>query len=115
MRELKERDMRILTKGFLNALNDAVNGDESRCIDSVQVFNMADLGAFGSVVVPHVVQELIHQGLVNECETRGQVRITRRGKDRLNRTIGVKAAVFFCPDIFLSMLLLVPYPERFVF
>jgi hypothetical protein len=87
MRELNERDMRTLTKGFLNALNDAVNRDESTCIDSVQVFNMADLGAFGSVVVPHVVQELIHQGLVNECETRGQIRITRRGKDRLNRTI----------------------------
>ena len=87
MKELNERDMRILTKGFLNALNDVVNGDENRCIDSVQAFNMADLGAFGSVVVPHIVQELIHQGLAKECETRGQVRITRRGKDRLNRTI----------------------------
>jgi hypothetical protein len=87
MRELNERDIKILTKGFLKTLNELVNGDEDKCIESVNVFNSTELRAFEPIVIPHVVQELVHQGLIKECETKGQVKITKKGKNRLNRTI----------------------------
>ena len=43
--------------------------------------------AFGSAVIPAVVQELVDQGLIRQCVTRGEVKITRKGKNRLERTI----------------------------
>jgi hypothetical protein len=87
MKGLNARDMLILTKGFLNALNDVANGDEHRCVESSQIFEFTGLKAFGSVVVPNVIQELVRQGLAQECDPPSQIRITRKGKDRLNRTI----------------------------
>jgi hypothetical protein len=41
----------------------------------------------GAIVVPHVVQELLYRGLIRKCESQAQIRITRRGKNRANRTI----------------------------
>ena len=77
MKELNERDMKILTKGFLGTLNELVKGNEDSCMERINVFNSIGLTAFEPVVIPHVVQELVHQGLIKECETKGQVRITR--------------------------------------
>jgi predicted transcriptional regulator len=79
--------MKILTKGFLEALNEHVNGDETKCIDETKIFEETRLMAFGSVVIPAVVQELVDQGLIRQCVTRGGVKITRKGKNRLERTI----------------------------
>lgn len=87
MRELNDRDMRILTKGILDTLNGMVNGDERRCAESSQIFELTGLKAYESIVIPHVIQELVHQGLVKECETPSQIRITKKGKDRVGRTI----------------------------
>ena len=87
MRELNERDMKILTKKFLETLNERVNEDEDTCVGSTEIFEATGLRGYEPIVLPALVQELRHQGLINDCEIRGQVRITRKGKNRLNRTI----------------------------
>ncbi len=87
MRELDENDMKRLSNGFLKSLNEYVNGDEAKCVGSTEIFNAMGLTAFSPDVIPTIVQELVSQGLVRECEINGQFRITRRGKNRLNRTI----------------------------
>jgi hypothetical protein len=86
MRELNERDLRILKKGFLESLNKAVNEDEDKCIEKSMIFEDTGLGAFSPEVIPSVVQELKYEGLVEDCEAREEVKITRKGKQRLRRT-----------------------------
>ena len=87
MRELDEDDMKRLSNGFLKSLNEYVNGDESKCIGSTEIFNAIGFTAYSPDVIPTIVQELIYQGLIRDCETEGQVRITRKGRNRLERTI----------------------------
>jgi hypothetical protein len=87
MRELNERDMKILTNGFLKTLNNRVNGNEDECAESIKVFEETGLKAYNPIVIPHVVQELVYTGLIKKCRSEGQVRITRRGKNRVDRTI----------------------------
>ena len=87
MRELDEYDMKRLRKGFLKSLDEIVNGNESICIGSTEIFDAIGSTAYGSEVIPTIVQDLGHDGLIRECETKGQFRITRKGKNRLERTI----------------------------
>jgi predicted transcriptional regulator len=87
MRELNDRDLRKLTKAFLEKLNYEVNGDEDKCIESKKIFEATGLGGYGSSVIPAIVQELAYEGFIKECGIKGQVKITRKGKNRLNRTI----------------------------
>jgi hypothetical protein len=83
MKGLNARDMLILTKGFLNALNDVANGDEHRCVESSQIFEFTGLKAFGSVVVPNVIQELVRQGRL-ELQERGKIGLTGPLRAMLN-------------------------------
>jgi predicted transcriptional regulator len=85
MRELNERDLRILKKGFLESLNNAANGDEDKCFEKSQIFENSGLKAFSPLVIPPVVQELEHEGLIEECESKDEVKITLKGKQRLTR------------------------------
>src|SRR5437879_6238015 len=79
--------MKILTRKFLETLNERVNEDEDRCVESAEIFEATGLRAYDPIAIPAVVQELRHQGLIRECDVKSQVRITRKGKNRLNRTI----------------------------
>ena len=87
MKELSNRDVRILKKAFLQKLNEAANGDEEKCFDRTQIFRATELGGYSQSVVPFIVQELIGEGLVRECNTRQEVGITQKGKQRLRRSI----------------------------
>jgi hypothetical protein len=60
----------------LKALNEHV-GDETKCVDETKIFEETGLMAFGSVVIPTMVQELVHQGLITQCETKSEIKITR--------------------------------------
>jgi predicted transcriptional regulator len=91
MKGLDRRDIKILTRSFLERLNDEVNGDESRCVAATEIFRTIRLKAFGEVVIPAVVQELVYQGFIKECENKDQVRITRKGKQVVTRTIEANA------------------------
>ena len=64
MKELSNRDVRILKKAFLQKLNEAANGDEEKCFDRTQIFRATELGGYSQSVVPFIVQELIGEGLV---------------------------------------------------
>ena len=37
---LNDYDIRLLTRSFVKSLNEIVNGDEEKCVDSIDVFKM---------------------------------------------------------------------------
>ena len=87
MKGLNSRDVRRLKKAFLEKLNEESDGDEEKCFDRVKIFEATQLTSYGKIVVPHIVQELVHEGLVEHCDTAEQVRITYKGKQRLSRSV----------------------------
>lgn len=87
MKELNQRDMRILTRSFLQKLNERVNGNEYQCVEDMQIFEDTELHAFDKSVVPSIVQELSNQGLIGLCGHPGEIKITNSGKRRLQRTV----------------------------
>lgn len=87
LKELNQRDKRILTRSFLQKLMERVNENEDECVESLQVFEDTGLHGYSVSVLPYIVEELSHQGLVVLCDQADQVRITRRGKQRLQRTV----------------------------
>lgn len=86
MKGLNERDLRILKRGFLDALNNAADEDEEKCFDKNKIFEDTGLGAFMPTVIPSIVQELQGEGLIKECENEQEIKITQEGKQRLKRT-----------------------------
>ena len=46
MWELNERDTKILTKSFLKTLNDQVNENKDRSIESTEIFKATELRGF---------------------------------------------------------------------
>lgn len=87
MKELNQRDIRLLTRTFLDKLNDEVNGNEDKCVESTKIFESTGLKAFSQSVIPFIIQELVSQDLIKKCNIEGEVKITRKGKQRLSRTI----------------------------
>ena len=86
MKGLNERDLRILKKGFLDALNNAADEDEEKCIHKNKIFEETGLGGYMPTVIPSIVQELQGEGLIKECENKEEIKITQKGKQRLKRT-----------------------------
>lgn len=84
MRELNERDLRILKKGFLESLNKPQN--EGKCVKKSVLFEDTGLRAYSDKVIPYVVQELQKEGLVGACNNKEEIRITYKGKERVERT-----------------------------
>ena len=78
LKELNQQDMRILSRSFLQKLNECVNENEDECVESLQVFEDTELHGFYVSVVPYIVQELSHQGLIGLCGHGGQLKITER-------------------------------------
>lgn len=84
MKELNERDLRILKKGFLESLNKTEN--RNKCIKKSVIFEDTGLRAYSDKVIPYVVQELQKEGLVEDCNNKEGIRITHKGKQRVKRT-----------------------------
>ena len=84
---LNHRDLRVLKKGFLTALNDLSSGLQDKCFTKREVYDKTGLFGYLPPVIPYVIQELENEGLVEECEDRNQIRITAQGRRSLERTI----------------------------
>jgi hypothetical protein len=84
VKELNERDLRILKKGFLESLNKTEN--EDKCIKKSVLFEDTGLRAYSDKVIPYVVQELQKEELVEDCNNKEEIRITYKGKLRVKRT-----------------------------
>ena len=67
MKELNNRDVRILKKAFLEKLNEISNGNEERCFDRTEIFKQTNLRGYGTDVVPFIVQELMGENLIKQC------------------------------------------------
>lgn len=100
MNGLGRDDIRRLTRAYLYQLNEEVDGDESKCMDINVIFEKMPLKAFGRIVIPTIIQELLHLGLVAQCINNNQVRITRQGKERISRT--VEANAFYVLETLVS-------------
>jgi hypothetical protein len=87
MKELDNRDRRILKKAFLEKLNEIANGNEELCFDRTEIFKQTKLGGYAVDVVPFIVQELMGENLVKQCRNATEVSITHKGKQRLQRNI----------------------------
>jgi predicted transcriptional regulator len=87
VKELNNRDRRVLKKAFLENLNEVSNGNEELCFDRTEIFKQTRLGGYSLEVVPFIVQELIGEGLVKQCGSPMQVSITHKGKQGLQRNI----------------------------
>ncbi|MDQ6862962.1 MAG: hypothetical protein M3044_03985 [Thermoproteota archaeon] len=58
MKALDEWGMKILTKSFLETLNEQVNGDKDKCVESSEIFKDTELMGYESIIIPAVAQEL---------------------------------------------------------
>ncbi|HEY6534813.1 MAG TPA: hypothetical protein VIY08_03245 [Candidatus Nitrosocosmicus sp.] len=55
--------------------------------NSLDIFNSTGIsGTVTPLTLPHIIQELSYYGLISECNDK-EVKITRKGKHRLNKTI----------------------------
>lgn len=97
---LSRDDIYRLTRAYLQQLDEEADGDELKCMDIGVIFDKMPLKAFGRIVIPTVVQELLHLGLVAQCTSNNQVRITKHGKERISRT--VEANAFYVLETLVS-------------
>jgi hypothetical protein len=87
VKELNNRDRRILKRAFLEKLNEISKGNEELCFERTGIFRQTKLDAFSVDVVPFIVQELMGENLVKQCSNAMEVSITHKGKQRLTRNI----------------------------
>jgi hypothetical protein len=92
--------MQRLVRAYLQQLNDEVDGNEWKCVHMNAVFSNMPLRSFGEVVIPELIQELVHRGLVALCTNTEEVKITRQGKERVSKT--VEANAFYILETLVS-------------
>jgi hypothetical protein len=68
MSGLTLRDMSILKKAFLEALNEEVQGNEEKCIERRRIFKATRKDAYSEEVIPLVVQDLITDEYIENCD-----------------------------------------------
>ena len=83
----QQQGCKNIKEGLPTETQQTANGDEEKCFDRTQIFRATELGGYSQSVVPFIVQELIGEGLVRECNTRQEVGITQKGKQRLRKSI----------------------------
>lgn len=70
---------------YLKALSDLSHRYNMKCVNETEVLKNTGLGGYLEGIIPYVVADLEQQGLIEYCENRGQIRLTHKGSDEVNR------------------------------
>jgi len=81
------RDKEILRPKFLRAVFDISNRDNNVCVSEVESLKETGLGGYLDGIIPYVVADLEQEGLVDHCENKGEIRLTQKGRDEVEKTM----------------------------
>lgn len=79
------RDKSILRPKFLRAVFDISNRDNKQCVNAIEALKYTGLGGYLEGIIPYVVADLEADGLIEYCQTKEEVQLTKKGKDEVKK------------------------------